>query len=245
VTEPLDRALVPPALRYPVALVGARRGSDGSPLVVYYEDEAPRPGAVSTSAVSARARRLRGQGVSCALRIALSRRTRASIPRCRQPLGGGAARRAALRFSLRIDHLPRHTSRTEGAHCKRSTPAGTIVRRLLRLASIVWEELSTARLAPAQGWLVARSRPGSRRTPRFHETGTDESKFGFTVANSVAPRKPPPGGGEPLVGARRAPTVTSGRRSSVLESTPRGLATEIFASWRRIESRDGIAGPRS
>jgi diaminopimelate decarboxylase len=220
VSAPLDRALVPPALQDAAALE-ALAAEYGTPLFVYDEDELRRrcreyvahfgPGNVAYAGkaflCTAMARVVADEGLHL-------------------DVATGGELHVALHAEFPPNRIIFHGNNKSTDELAQALDAGVgriVADSFDELDRL--EELATARSALPD--VLVRVTPGvEAHTHEFIETGTDESKFGFTVANDVAR--------EAALRVARSPSLELaglhshiGSQIFVLESYR--LATEIVA----------------
>ena len=216
----------------------------GTPLFVYDED---RPAAALPRVrrrVRRRARGVRGQGVPLH-RDGAARRRGGAAPRRRHRRR--APRRAARPGSrpTRIVFHGNNKSDAEiatGARRRRRPDRRRLVRRARPARG-------AGRGCGARRACSCASRPGvEAHTHEYIETGTDDSKFGFTVSTGARPRRRARVAESRRAAASAGSTATSARRSSCSTRTPaaarrrRELAAECRARDRRRDPELNLGG---
>jgi diaminopimelate decarboxylase len=180
VSARLDRALVPPALRDPVALE-ALAGEYGTPLFVYDEDELRRRCREYVAGFGEGSVAYAGKAFLCTAmaRIAADEGLHLDV-------ATGGELHVALRAGFPPSRIIFHGNNKSTEELTQALDAGVgriVADSFDELDRL--EELATA--GSLQPNVLVRVTPGvEAHTHEFIETGTDESKFGFTVANGVA-----------------------------------------------------------
>jgi diaminopimelate decarboxylase len=180
VTEPLDRALVPPALRDP-AFLEALAQDHGTPLFVYDEDELRRRCSEYVTSFGAGSVAYAGKAFLCTAMARL-----VADEGLHLDVATGGELHVALRAGFPADRIVFHGNNKSTDELAQALDAG-----VGRIVADSFDELDrleglTSGRTTRPDVLV-RVTPGvEAHTHEFIETGTDESKFGFTVANGVA-----------------------------------------------------------
>jgi diaminopimelate decarboxylase len=180
VSAPLDRALVPPALQDPAALE-ALAAEYGTPLFVYDEDELRRR-------CREYAARFGGGNVAYAGKAFLCTAMAQVVAEegLHLDVATGGELHVALHAGFPPDRVIFHGNNKSTDELAQALDAGVgriVADSFDELDRL--EELATERSIRPD--VLVRVTPGvEAHTHEFIETGTDESKFGFTVANGVA-----------------------------------------------------------
>jgi len=180
VSAPLDRALVPPALQDPAALEALAR-EYGTPLFVYDEDELRRR-------CREYADRFGGGNVAYAGKAFLCTTMAQVVAEegLHLDVATGGELHVALSAGFPPDRVIFH-----GNNKSTEELAQALDARVGRIVADSFDELDRLEKLATAGSVrpdvLVRVTPGvEAHTHEFIETGTDESKFGFTVANGVA-----------------------------------------------------------
>jgi diaminopimelate decarboxylase len=220
VSAPLDRGLVPPALQDAGALE-ALAGEYGTPLFVYDEDELRRRCREYVAHFGRSNVAYAGKAFLC---TAMARVV--ADEGLHLDVATGGELHVALHAGYPPNRIIFHGNNKSTEELAQALDAGVgriVADSFDELDRL--EELATARSARPD--VLVRVTPGvEAHTHEFIETGTDESKFGFTVANGVAR--------EAALRVARSPSLELaglhshiGSQIFVLESYR--LATEIVA----------------
>jgi diaminopimelate decarboxylase len=179
-TAPIDRALVPPALQESGSLE-ALAGEHGTPLFVYDEDELRRRCREYVAHFGAGSVAYAGKAFLCAAMARLAAEEGLHLD-----VATGGELHVALRAGFPADRIVFHGNNKSTDELTRALDDG-----VGRIVADSFDELDRLeRLASDRAMrpdVLVRVTPGvEAHTHEFIETGTDESKFGFTVANGVA-----------------------------------------------------------
>jgi diaminopimelate decarboxylase len=180
VTKPLDRALVPPALRDP-AFLEALAQEHGTPLFVYDEDELRHRCREYVTSFGAGNVAYAGKAFLCTAMARL-----VADEGLHLDVATGGELHVALQAGFPADRIVFH-----GNNKSTDELAQALVAGVGRIVADSFDELDRLEgLASGRATrpdVLVRVTPGvEAHTHEFIETGTDESKFGFTVANGVA-----------------------------------------------------------
>jgi diaminopimelate decarboxylase len=232
-SAPLDRALVPPALQDAGALEELARAY-GTPLFVYDEDELRRRCREYLAQFGVGNVAYAGKAFLCTAMARLVDDEGLNLD-----VATGGELHVALRAGFPADRIVFHGNNKSTAELTDALDAG-----VGRIVADSFDELNRLdQLASGRSVrpeVLVRVTPGvEAHTHEFIETGTDESKFGFTVANGVARSA--------ALRVTRSPTLELaglhchiGSQIYVLESYR--LAMEIVAGLAaEIEAEAGVA----
>jgi diaminopimelate decarboxylase len=180
VTQALDRALVPPALRDPDFLEALAQ-EHGTPLFVYDEDDLRRRCREYVTSFGAGNVAYAGKAFLCTAMARLIADEGLHLD-----VATGGELHVALRAGFPADRIVFHGNNKSTDELAQALDAG-----VGRIVADSFDELdrleglASGRATPPD--VLVRVTPGvEAHTHEFIETGTDESKFGFTVANGVA-----------------------------------------------------------
>jgi diaminopimelate decarboxylase len=180
VSAPLDRALVPPALQDPGALE-ALAEEHGTPLFVYDEDELRRRCREFVANFGADNVAYAAKAFLCTAMARL-----VSEEGLRLDVATGGELHVALRAGFPADRIVFHGNNKSTDELAQALDVGVgriVADSFDELDRL--EQLAAGRSAPPD--VLVRVTPGvEAHTHEFIETGTDESKFGFTRAGGVA-----------------------------------------------------------
>jgi hypothetical protein len=180
VSAPLDRGLVPPALQDPVALE-ALAGEYGTPLFVYDEDELRRRCRDYIAHFGEGNVAYAGKAFLCTAMARIVAEEGLHLD-----VATGGELQVALHAGFPPNRLIFHGNNKSTDELSQAMDAGVgriVADSFDELDRL--EDLATARSIRPD--VLVRVTPGvEAHTHEFIETGTDESKFGFTVANGVA-----------------------------------------------------------
>jgi diaminopimelate decarboxylase len=179
-TAPLDRALVPPALQDGGALEALAR-DHGTPLFVYDEDDMRRRCHEYVANFGAGNVAYAGKAFLCSAMARL-----VADEGLQLDVATGGELHVALRAGFPADRIIFHGNNKSTEELEQALDAG--VGRVVADSSDELdrlEHLATGR--STRPHVLVRVTPGvEAHTHEFIETGTDESKFGFTAAGGVA-----------------------------------------------------------
>jgi diaminopimelate decarboxylase len=179
-TAPLDRALVPPALQDGGALEALAR-DHGTPLFVYDEDDMRRRCHEYVANFGAGNVAYAGKAFLCSAMTRL-----VADEGLQLDVATGGELHVALRAGFPADRIIFHGNNKSTEELEQALDAG--VGRVVADSSDELdrlEHLATGR--STRPHVLVRVTPGvEAHTHEFIETGTDESKFGFTAAGGVA-----------------------------------------------------------
>jgi diaminopimelate decarboxylase len=180
VTTPLDRALVPPALQDPAALEAIAQ-AHGTPLFVYDEDELRGRCREYVTHFGAGNVAYAGKAFLCTTMARL-----VADEGLHLDVATGGELHVALRAGFPADRIVFHGNNKSTDELRQALDAGVgriVADSFDELARL--EQLASSRSMRPD--VLVRVTPGvEAHTHEFIETGTDESKFGFTVVNGVA-----------------------------------------------------------
>jgi diaminopimelate decarboxylase len=180
VSAPLDRALVPPALHDADALE-ALAADYGTPLFVYDEDELHRRCRDYVAHFGEGNVAYAGKAFLC---TAMARVI--ADEGLHLDVATGGELHVALRAGFPVDRIIFHGNNKSADELTNAFDAGVgriVADSFDELDRL--EQLASVRSTPPD--VLVRVTPGvEAHTHEFIETGTDESKFGFTLANGVA-----------------------------------------------------------